>query len=165
MRAFLEECSRVLPFSSHQTYLSGSFPVFCRAAVLSLFGIRSGLCRRQCFHGPGEGECIRTIQVHYINCAFYFCYYHISSSSDHQALDPWGWRPLLQNEYDGDSHQRARTQDLSLPFAISLMWRKLLSLSGPQFSSFGCWRCSGWDGLGHSLPSWQCPMEVQRISA
>jgi len=29
----------------------------------------------------------RMIQVHYIDCAFYFYYYCISSSSDHQALD------------------------------------------------------------------------------
>ena len=31
------------------------------------------------------------IQVHYISCALYFYYYYISSTSDHQALDPRGW--------------------------------------------------------------------------
>jgi len=33
------------------------------------------------------------IQVHYIYCVLYFRYY-ISSTSDHQALDPGDWRPL-----------------------------------------------------------------------
>ena len=35
------------------------------------------------------------IQGYYTYCAVYFCYYYISSISDHQALDPGGWRPLL----------------------------------------------------------------------
>ena len=30
-----------------------------------------------------------------IYCALYFYYYDISSTSDHQALDPGGWGPLL----------------------------------------------------------------------
>ena len=34
-------------------------------------------------------------QVHYISCAQYFYYYYISPTSDHQALDSRGWRPLL----------------------------------------------------------------------
>ena len=41
------------------------------------------------------GDGFRMIQVHYIYCAFYFYYYYISSTSDHQALDPRGWG-LLQ---------------------------------------------------------------------
>ena len=36
------------------------------------------------------------IKVHYIYYALYFYYYHISSTSDHQALDPGGWGPLEQ---------------------------------------------------------------------
>ena len=32
---------------------------------------------------------------HYIYCALCFYYYYISSTSDHQALDPRGWGPLL----------------------------------------------------------------------
>ena len=32
--------------------------------------------------GPGM------IQIHYIYCAFYVCYYSVSYTSDHQALDP-----------------------------------------------------------------------------
>ena len=30
------------------------------------------------------------IQVHYIYCELYFCYYDISSTSDHEELDPGG---------------------------------------------------------------------------
>ena len=30
-------------------------------------------------------------QTQYIYCAFYFCYFYISSTSGHQALDPRGW--------------------------------------------------------------------------
>ena len=35
------------------------------------------------------------IQVHCIYCVLYFYYYYICSTSDHQALDPGGWGPLL----------------------------------------------------------------------
>ena len=37
----------------------------------------------------------RMIQVHYIYCALYFHRYYISSISNHQALDPRSWGPLL----------------------------------------------------------------------
>ena len=43
----------------------------------------------------GQGDGFRTIQVDYIYWALYFYYYYISSTSDHQALDPGGWGPLL----------------------------------------------------------------------
>ena len=43
----------------------------------------------------GKGEGLRMIQVHYIYCALYLYYYYVSSTSDHQALDPGGWGPLL----------------------------------------------------------------------
>ena len=46
------------------------------------------------FHGWG-GDGFGMIQVHYIYCVLYFYYYYISSISDHQALDPRGWGPLL----------------------------------------------------------------------
>ena len=36
------------------------------------------------------------IQVYHIYRALYFNYYYISSISDHQALDPEGWGPLVQ---------------------------------------------------------------------
>ena len=34
------------------------------------------------------------IQEHYMYCALYFYYYYISSTSDHQALDPGVWGPM-----------------------------------------------------------------------
>ena len=41
------------------------------------------------------GNRFRMIQVYYIYCVLYFYYYDISSTSDHQALDPGGWGPLF----------------------------------------------------------------------
>ena len=34
------------------------------------------------------GDGFRMIQAHYIYRALYFCYFYISSTSDHQASDP-----------------------------------------------------------------------------
>ena len=33
------------------------------------------------------------IPAHYVYCGLYFDYYYISSTSDHQALDPGHWEP------------------------------------------------------------------------
>ena len=41
--------------------------------------------------GRGQGDGLGMIQAHHI--FLYFYYYYISSTSDHQALDPVGWRP------------------------------------------------------------------------
>ena len=46
--------------------------------------------------GVGSGDDFRMIQAHCIYCALYFCYCYISSTSDHQALDPRGWGTLDQ---------------------------------------------------------------------
>ena len=44
--------------------------------------------------GGGEkGDSFGMIQVHYIYYTLYF-YYYVSSTSDHQALDPWRLGPL-----------------------------------------------------------------------
>ena len=40
------------------------------------------------------GDGFGVIQTHYIYCALCFNYYYLSSTPDHQALDPRGWRPL-----------------------------------------------------------------------
>ena len=40
------------------------------------------------------GDGLEMIQSHYIYGALYFYYYYISITSNHQALDPEGWRPL-----------------------------------------------------------------------
>ena len=41
----------------------------------------------------GAGDDLGMIQVHYIDCVLH--HYYISSTSDHQALDPGGWGPLI----------------------------------------------------------------------
>ena len=46
----------------------------------------------------GSGDGLGMIQAHYIYCALYSYYYCISSTSDHQALDPRGWKPLSQDK-------------------------------------------------------------------
>ena len=42
--------------------------------------------------GGGQGHDFQMIQLYYIYHALY--YYHISSMSDQQTLDPRGWGPL-----------------------------------------------------------------------
>ena len=37
------------------------------------------------------------IQVYYIYCVLYFYYYYLSSTSDHEALDPGVGKPLIDN--------------------------------------------------------------------
>ena len=70
-----------------------------RTAVPNLFGTRDWFHGRQFFHGRGgKGGGFGMIQVPYIYCALYFCYYYISSTSDHQALDPGGWGPLIKRK-------------------------------------------------------------------
>ena len=43
----------------------------------------------------GAEDGLGMIQVHYIYCELYFCYYYISSTSDHEELDPGGGRLLV----------------------------------------------------------------------
>ena len=40
------------------------------------------------------GSGLGMIQTNCIYCVLYFYYYSISSTSDHQGLDPRGWEPL-----------------------------------------------------------------------
>ena len=37
------------------------------------------------------------IQVYYIYCVIYFYYYYLSSTSDHEALDPGVCNPQIDN--------------------------------------------------------------------
>ena len=41
-----------------------------------------------------EGMVLGMFQVQYIYSALYVYYHYISSTPDHQALDPGGWGPL-----------------------------------------------------------------------
>ena len=69
----------------------GFYPsdILSRTAVPNLFGTRGQIHERQFFHRLGVGDGFRMTPEHYIYC------YYISSTSDHQALDPRGWGPLL----------------------------------------------------------------------
>ena len=42
----------------------------------------------------GVVDALGMIQAHPIYCVLYFYYYHVSSTSDHQALALKGWGPL-----------------------------------------------------------------------
>ena len=83
-----------------------------RAAVPNLPGTKDQFPGRQLLHGMGRGNGFRMIQAHYVYCALYFYYYCISSTSDHQALDPgegWGCLPG-RGEVDGSQRARCRKQ-------------------------------------------------------
>ena len=70
-----------------------------RIAVLNLFGTRDWFHGRQLYQGQGgKGDGFGMIRVPYIYCALYFCYYYISSTSDHQTLDLGGWGPLIKRK-------------------------------------------------------------------
>ena len=58
-----------------------------------LFGTSNWFRGSQFFRRLG-GDGFRMIQEHYIHCALYSYYYYISSTSDHQTLDPGGCGPL-----------------------------------------------------------------------
>jgi len=70
--------------------------MYFKAAVPNLFGTRDQFVEDDFSMHWGSGGGFGMIQAHYIYCALYFCYYYISSTSDHQALDPGGWRPILR---------------------------------------------------------------------
>ena len=49
----------------------------------------------QAWEAGGSWDSFRMLQAHYFYYALYFYYYYISFISDHQALDPGGWGPLV----------------------------------------------------------------------
>ena len=51
------------------------------------------------FTDRGGWAHLRMTQVHTTNCAFYFFYYPIRSTSDHQAFDPGVWGPLPKSKH------------------------------------------------------------------
>ena len=65
--------------------------------VPNFFGTWDQFHGRQFFHrwGNGQGGGFRMNQAHYMYCVLYIYHYYISTTSDHQALDPGGWEPLL----------------------------------------------------------------------
>ena len=63
------------------------------------------------------GNRFRMMQVYYIYCALYFYYYDISSTSDHQALDPGGWDPYFR------AHCVSLTEKAMAPHSSTLAWK------------------------------------------
>ena len=53
------------------------------------------LLQKRVFPHTGGADGFGRIQARYIYWALYFYYYYTCSASDHQALDPGGWGPLL----------------------------------------------------------------------
>ena len=56
----------------------------------------TGFVEGNFFHEPGQGDGLGMIQAHYIYCTLHLYYCYISSTSDHQALDPRGWGPCFK---------------------------------------------------------------------
>ena len=64
------------------------------AVVPNLFGTRDRFVEDNSQIGV-ERDGFGMIQVHYFYCELYFNYYYVSSTSDHWALNPGGWGPLV----------------------------------------------------------------------
>ena len=77
---------------------SGSSEPVSYGRVPNLFGIMDQFHGRHFFF-HGRSGCVangfKIIQAHYIYCELYFYYYYVSTTSDHQTLEPRGWRPLF----------------------------------------------------------------------
>ena len=69
--------------------------MYSRSAIPNLFGPKEWFHRKRFFH-RWKWEVVSGWLKHIIDCALYFSYYYMSSTSDHQASDPGGWDPLLQ---------------------------------------------------------------------
>jgi len=114
-----------------------------RAAVPKLFGTKDEFPGRQFFHGTGRGNGFRMIQAHYVYCALYFYYYYISSTSDHQALDPgWGgrcWGPLpAKGEVVGLQRARGRKQRKAMSNSSALCVSRARQLTKPRAHCLMC---------------------------
>ena len=73
------------------TYTSGPQPFWHQGPVLWKKIFPPTMWRGA---GGGEGGAVWMIQEHNIYCELNFYYYYMSSTSDHQVLDPGGWGPL-----------------------------------------------------------------------
>ena len=68
-----------------------------RQMVTNLSDTRDWFCGKIFFPGTGDYDGERWgwwFQVCYVYCALLFYYYYISSTPDHQTLDPRGWGSL-----------------------------------------------------------------------
>ena len=77
---------------AHYIYCVLYFYCYYISSISDFLATETGFLEDK-FSRRGGGNGFRMIQAHYIYCALYFCYY-VSSTSEHQALDARGWRPL-----------------------------------------------------------------------
>ena len=93
-----ESHSQRLVFNEHTLHSRRCITCF-HTAVPKLPGTSNQFCGRQFLHGPGQVRVgwggLGVILAYYVYCTPYFHYYYISSTSDHQTLDPGGWSLLL----------------------------------------------------------------------
>ena len=97
----------------------------------------------------GGGDGFKMFQAHYIDCAFCFYYYYISSALDHQALDPGGWGLLCYSlgwnhvsvipfAWTCSSHRSSELwESMERGFTITL-WRKWTLRLRTQSRYFSC---------------------------
>ena len=76
--------------ATHSSSLAWRIPWTEEPGELSFIGLQSQT-RMHPWGGGGRGNGFGMIQAHCTYCALYFYYYYISSTSDHQALDPGAW--------------------------------------------------------------------------
>ena len=112
MNLFIQQWKLMKPNQDHQVVTRGrmnkiAFPTLVGLqalierlpvsypAVTNFSGTRDWLRGRHFFHRPGKEGWLKFI----ICCAPYFYCYCISSTSDLQALDLWGWGLLYKTRY------------------------------------------------------------------
>ena len=98
--------------------------------VPNLFGTGMGFGDDNFSMSWGAGDGFGMTWAHYIYCDLYFYYYYHSCTSDHQALDPWGWGPRLYTPLPIDS-SLTWTLGQSSPFVF---WILPTCSSGSQVS-------------------------------
>ena len=87
--------NRIHPDGKPGGELKQTLPRLHKAAIPNLSGTRDQFHGRQFpMDWVGWGDGFGMIPAHCLLCALYFCYYYyISSTSDHQALDPEAGHP------------------------------------------------------------------------
>ena len=144
----------------------------------NLFGTQGQVWWKTSFTWTRGG--LGMIQAHYINYALYFYYYYISFSSDHQALDPGGWVPLIKGicRWDTGTQQKVlsceqrvgQENGFSLLFSRSqdpnpdsqaanryLLRRGLCSPHGSKSSWISWWVARSLLARAQHCCAWYCP--------
>ena len=74
------------PFNTQITCILDHL-IWSNTAIPNIFGTKDSFHGRQFFHRLRWEEWLQYDSKHYIYCVIYFCYYYISSTTDHLALD------------------------------------------------------------------------------